>query len=306
MRKFKLIKQYPARDHEGIIAIQKTPDGMYEGWEYNYYAKHVENNPEYWEEVFEPTYQIISYVAKDCDIVIIKQSEYPSSLDGLPNDYWKIHSVKRLSDGEIFTIGDKAKTINSNGRHTVTRFKIRQRCTGTDSNGKYTYDGIDAIWIDWERDCGGNWLESTEKIEQPIPITEDGVQVYSYDSVQHWVINGDYEYAIGLCKPNADLLRDQPETYKVFSTEAAAKEYVTKNTPLLITEDGIKLFKGDRYFVVHSNWNITKHNIFNSTQDQGYKRFAKIVNAQHYINYSKSRISVEDFLTIAAKWSTNS
>ena len=71
MRKFKLIKTYPGSDHEGIVVSLRTPNGLYEGYQYNYSTKHVENNPEYWEEVIEKDYEILSYVAKDCDTVIV-------------------------------------------------------------------------------------------------------------------------------------------------------------------------------------------------------------------------------------------
>ena len=84
MRKFKLIKEYPGSDHEGIIVLLKTPNGLYEGYQYNYYSKHVETNPEYWEEVVEKDYEVL--ISK-----IVPQ---------------EILSVKRLSDGEIFTVGD--------------------------------------------------------------------------------------------------------------------------------------------------------------------------------------------------------
>jgi hypothetical protein len=131
---------------------------MYEGWEYNYYTKHVENSPEFWEEVVEKDYEILKYHS------IENPSIGRTTCNSKLNDTYSIYSVKRLSDGEVFTVGDKAKTVDTNGRHSIRQFRIKQKCFGKNFSGNYTYDGIDRIWIDWEENCGGNWLESTEKV----------------------------------------------------------------------------------------------------------------------------------------------
>lgn len=183
MKKYKLIKEYPGSDHEGIIVSLKTPNGLYEGYQYNYYSKHVENQPEYWEEVKDYAYQILSFSAVFWSegLATLNERGNYSTTDSstgwtlhemieegncVKNGKVQIHSVKRLSDGEIFTIGDRAKTITSKGSHDITQFKITQRCTGKDANGNYIYDGIDAMWVDWEENRGGNWLDSTEKVIQ--------------------------------------------------------------------------------------------------------------------------------------------
>lgn len=266
MRKFKLIKKYPGSPKLGTVLTPKVDKGN--GNTNNFYWEGSWFNPneftEYWEEVIEPTFQIMSFTAtnvwKGKTANLLSNGHY--SINPNDNCGWtlremlevgncvkngevQIHSVKRLSDGEIFTIGDRAKTITSKGSHNIRQFIIRQRCNGTDANGYYIYDGIDAMWVNWEENCGGNWLDSTEKVKQPILTTEDGVPVYSYNSVQHWVIDGTYEYALGLCKSNVDLVRDSPETYKLFSTEAAAREYVKMNIPCLSLAD-IKII-GDEW-----------------------------------------------------------
>ena len=74
-----------------------------------------------------------------------------------------IYSVKRITDGEVFIIGDKIKTNNPKRKHIIRQFKIKQKCFGRNFSGEYTYDGIDRIWVDWEEFCGGHWLESINK-----------------------------------------------------------------------------------------------------------------------------------------------
>jgi len=145
--KYKLIKKYPGSDPVGTIVTGYGKDGWYSkgtgGKTYDWTL--VVYNPEFWEEVVEKDYEIVDTIIKNN----LKQ---------------KISSVKRLSDGEVFTVGDKDKTVDTNGSHTIRQFRIKQKCFGKNFSGNYTYDGIDRIWIDWEKNCGGNWLESTEKV----------------------------------------------------------------------------------------------------------------------------------------------
>ena len=101
MKKYKLIKEYPGSLSLGTITSSESKTDLWKGT--NYYDKY----PEYWEEVVEKDYEIISWTAKDCNSIVIKGSELPHTPCSLPAGYWRIHSVKRLSDGEVFTIGDK-------------------------------------------------------------------------------------------------------------------------------------------------------------------------------------------------------
>ena len=163
MKKYKLIKEYPGSPKVGDIVKGYGTDS----WS------------EFWEEVVEKDYEILSF-KQDSGIADLWTKFHTNSwgrnVNGqcvtnpytteeiLSNKLYAIHSVKRLSDGEVFTLGDKAKTVDTNGRHTIRQFRIKQKCFGKNFSGNYTYDGIDRIWIDWEENCGGNWLESTEKV----------------------------------------------------------------------------------------------------------------------------------------------
>lgn len=142
MKKYKLIKEYPGSVALGTIA---QPNDLIQ---HDFFEKYSE----YWEEVIEKDYEII------ISRVVPKE----------------ILSVKRLSDGEIFTIGDRAMTQGSRGSHTIKQFRLRHKCTGKDATGTYLYGDLDRIWIDWEEGCGGNWLESTEK------VVEKDYEILSY------------------------------------------------------------------------------------------------------------------------------
>lgn len=157
MRKFKLIKEYPGSDHEGIIVSLKTPNGLYEGYQYNYYTKHVENNPEYWEEVIEKDYEILSYLKKGstkCTTTKKRGGE-------LHDEYWRIYSIKRLSDGEVFTVGDLVKTPY------------------TDCIGIIGFKNPEANEYFIEIPTGFTRLLNLEKVKNPIFLTHDGKDIFA-------------------------------------------------------------------------------------------------------------------------------
>jgi len=90
------------------------------------------------------------------------------------------------------------------------------------------YDGIDAMWINWEENCGGNWLDSTEKVKQPILTTEDGVKIFE---------GGDYHYVdtdFSITKMKALYGCGQYTERKYFFTFTEAQKYVNKTQTTLI------------------------------------------------------------------------
>ncbi len=106
-----------------------------------------------WEKLVEKDYEIIRYGDEKGNLW--DNGECIASYLGDGKTH--IFSVKRLSDGEVFTVDDIARTIGSHP-HTITSIEIRQK-----SINRSERDGIDRIWLNWEKNAGGNWLESTEK-----------------------------------------------------------------------------------------------------------------------------------------------
>lgn len=89
-------------------------------------------------------YELVK-VKTDFEIMSFSQSESILMVDTIPsfysvNDYlqpdslWKIHSVKRLSDGEVFTVGDMAN-IFTKGYECVKPFTINDFKT----DGKFCF-----------------------------------------------------------------------------------------------------------------------------------------------------------------------
>jgi hypothetical protein len=138
MRQFKIIKEYPGSPRFGtIVTGQQT--SIYFRYRITddpvskpgYSRDDIENNPEFWEEVIEKEYEILSLYQDSLpggDIYTLleiseKQKQFFLSQLKERNHDQFIHSVKRLSDGEIFSIGDDVTNPNCKSQtFTITKF----------------------------------------------------------------------------------------------------------------------------------------------------------------------------------------
>ena len=152
MKYYKLIKEYPGSPKLGTI--------------WNQYFTDCPKFPEFWEET---DYEILSFIYINNKTILYKSkrgtfihnpeniSNGRLEIDLLANKLYSIHSVKRLTDGTIFTIGDMIKSNNHKicVIKTITYYnKIILNVTGnyfylSDAekidNKKYTTDSIDII-----------------------------------------------------------------------------------------------------------------------------------------------------------------
>lgn len=245
---YKLIKKYPSlpKDwEEGMIVglgigDKRLPNtfspcnGKYK--DYYVYYKEVTNNPEFWEEVIEKDYEILSLInptINNSPIFERKNYNLEDWENTLALKHLEIYSVKRLSDGEIFTIGDKAQTIGKYP-HSITSIQLKK-----------DFYNNDRVWIHWEKDCGGNWLESIEKCKEKIFTTEDRVDIYEED--YYYVVYFEKErfglpkgtdlFTVSKAHKAETLGRDETwsTNCKFFSKKEAAQEYVLMNKPLNIS-----------------------------------------------------------------------
>lgn len=135
-----------------------------------------------------------------------------------------IHSVRRESDGEIFTVGDKYK--NASGVFTISKFEL---CNNN-------------IILVYAEEYGACRLNVISKVKQPLFITEDGVDIYE-DDKYFWVNNEDFVARTTRANkrhPEQDKLR--PGFYHNFSTEEKAEEYILMNKPCLSINDILNSF----------------------------------------------------------------
>jgi len=130
-----------------------------------------------WEEIIEKDYEILSFKSKLNCIINKIDNNYFGLLNGvvsvnylLNNRLYTIHSVKRLSDNEIFTIGDKIEGYKNTG---IKEFKLESFGLRviTDANG----DGCVTDKLSWK-------LKDCVKSKQPLFKTEDDVDIFENDS----------------------------------------------------------------------------------------------------------------------------
>ena len=133
----------------------------------------------------------------------------------------KIHSVKRLSDGEIFTIGDKVNMFN--GIAIITSFRILP-------NNEFV--------IDFDNKCSGIGIKNITKAKTPLFTTEDGVDIFEGDTY-YKVVNESFQLLIMERASKGESLRS-----KVFSTKEKAEEYILLNKPCLSLKDVASIYPG--------------------------------------------------------------
>ena len=169
----------------------------------------VENSND-WEEVVEKEFEVLELTkpySSSYSGVIIKPKQ---DLEACLKLGWNINSIKRLSDGIIFKVGDK-----------VTISKLYKPIPFVIS--KFYFD-CNNIHLLCNGECCGNGHVSITKIEhykEPIFITEDQAPIYEGES--YW-----YTYIDTPCCchcGNATLEYQFPNTIKRFSTKEACYAY---------------------------------------------------------------------------------
>lgn len=204
---YKLKQEYPGSPKEGTVVVEK--ENGYEGLGITFpHKKFVEDYPDNWElQVEKPAFRILSIINSCGDIKEGKKVIYEWIYQMYPN--YIINSVQRLSDGEIFTLGDIIKSGISRS-HPITKFKIFK----------------DKILINARGHGGGLFnltIDMIDKVKEKLFTTEDGVDVFEGDIIYH-VCSLSYE------KPHETKARkeimDIPIYFHYFSTKEKAEEFV--------------------------------------------------------------------------------
>jgi hypothetical protein len=195
MKKYKLIREYPGSDAKGTIAVLLETKHIYKGFRFNYSVRHIENSPEFWEEVVEKDYQIL----KTCPI------------EGT------IYSVKRLSDGEVFTVGDRIKVCQHGSTKTIDSIDLY----GNTSSLK------EGIWFTYS--SGSCHMTYAINQKNLVYLTLNEQDIFEGDTV--WYVNRENFYY--------DYIKAYPEVNfcserrAYFLTEEEAKNFIIENKPAL-------------------------------------------------------------------------
>ena len=218
-KKYKLVKIYPG---SGLIGRIKQISN------HNLSNGHIELNgklilpseyKEFWEEVIEKDYEILSVFIRRSERDIIRKldlqdsDEYINSL--IKCDGNSIHSLKRLSDGEVFTVGDKI----TYGRNTKGEGKIIESI-------HFLYNKIYMKYTD-DICKYDDWLcKNFQHFKKPLFTTEDGVDIFK--NTKFWYIDN-FIIKTYITKEFSEI----ESSYKTFSTKEKAEEYILMNKPCL-------------------------------------------------------------------------
>lgn len=217
---YKLIKKLPFVNSPEIGYISKPIKNMDRAHYWNMNWFYPEDYPEFWEKVFEKNYKILSFINVNNKIYQLQKDGRYFNTELKYNDYQyclnilKIHSVKRLSDGEIFTIGDK------------TNFGLISNIIINNNNLSFYFEG---------KSCGYE-LQILIKLKR-LFTTEDGVDIFEGDFV--FQVKKD-NYCLQYMSLGNNNISHQFDATKInnhlnliFSTKEKAEEYILMNKPCL-------------------------------------------------------------------------
>ena len=204
MRKFKCVKNYPGADLGTIVQYQLGAFPEYfdikDAKRYN--KKDIENYPEFWEEIVEKDYEILS------------------GRTHIPSGSTEIYSIRRKSDGVEFKIGDKVYwnwQYSPQKYYTIEGFSINKEDNSLDF---YTKGSCKYSWI----------FNKIQHYKEPILTTEDGYEMFEGDKV-YFVEIGEYLHKgceiVNSYKYNYILDKD----FKFFKTKENAEKYIYENKP---------------------------------------------------------------------------
>lgn len=188
-----------------------------------------------WEKVEELDYEILSFFNEDNREIYRKTKgssyEYFNSFRQLTYclSYYNIHSVKRLSDGEIFTIGD---TLNFNdiGKGKLLRIDF-ERAPVDKGTGRLCFVNDNIYLGDWWR------IKELSKVKTPLFTTTDGVNIY--EGTRYYLVSNDF--VLGYCSSfsQGDL------SFKCFAKKENAEKYIEENKKVYSLNDIRKVLLDD-------------------------------------------------------------
>lgn len=207
MIQYKLIQEYPGHSLGEIHTADKGTK-----W---YGTIFYNANPKFWQKVEEVDYEILTVTPSEKNLNNTnKEAVITFKMCNKDLQMCNIHSVKRLSDGEVFTIGDEYSN-NHAGLYTeesIHNIKI------VDGECRI-YDG---------QDSGYYPIKYITKLPKKTPLftTEDGVEIFD-KKTSYYLVSNDFKVCFSSWFSQADL------PFKTFSTKEKAEEYILMNKPCL-------------------------------------------------------------------------
>lgn len=225
MKKYKLIKEYPGSPELGTIAEKFFNSELYFlGQGRKTLAEFVENQPEYWQEIKEPDYEILSIRHKDGSVKNIYTKQNSTHYDWKQyilfekgkHDFLEINSVKRLSDGEIFTIGDEYEDCDLKNQ-MIVEFNI------SSENGLLINSSL---------------LKNVNHTKKPVFTTVDGKEIFAGDPFYVY----DKHFYKCINTKGGQFQNERWTNYR-YANKDTVLNLVFRNTPCLSLEDVASIYK---------------------------------------------------------------
>lgn len=228
-KKYKLIKEYPRSPKKGSIVTTDNCNDMvcsYSVGDSTYeYSINLKAYPEFWEEV--KNYEIVAYSQKD----YVYNIDHPN-WDYIKKQNYDIFSVKRESDGEVFSVGDKIK---------AEPFVRDRKYTVIDKIYYNEHEQLSYRTISGEAPRVFVFNKDTEHYKEPLFTTDDGVDLYSLDDTIYSVNKSQRYLTLSprLLKREIGNVNTPKYMYN-FSTKEAAEKFIYNNKPIYSKRDIMK------------------------------------------------------------------
>ncbi len=256
--KYRLIKRYPGLPDfikkNTLVFLSKSgfyypaSGSMFES-AFTLSKTQVENYPEFWQKVTQccekdtdfdgncPIHRAEKIVIhesnipkKEYEILSIMTPNkvlisHPSIIEAYEIADWyidcSINSIKRLSDGIIFTVGDKVNNLNNPHSWNIKKISIEKGDIRLDANSG-------GVCPNFQQ------LQHSKKL---LFTTSDGVEIFEGD--RYYAVNKSSFKKISAL--GCSISGKDDRNYIDFSKESKAEEYILKNKPCLSYEDVMKL-----------------------------------------------------------------
>lgn len=236
---YKLLTKYPGSPELGTL-IHYDGDGYYHQkgiGNTSLRRELVENQPEFWEKVPNKQYGILSFIRTGSSnhngaIFTLSGNTYSTgsfnnnlSLEHcLTSGGFLIQSVKRLSDGKVFSVGD---TVKGDLSGKITRFEIQS----LSDPGMTVYS--DNMLVAGYNNCCLSYI----KHNKIIFTTQDGVEIAEGDTVDLYKYSKTIVKSIyGITARNVTELSFTDVEYYFCNLNAAKKHFMKNFKSLSITD----------------------------------------------------------------------
>jgi hypothetical protein len=212
----------------------------------DYFFKVIPDYPQSKQSAPEPSalptkeYEILSFSGKIANYGFTSSPRTEEWVNKQIEEGYPIHSVRRLSDNVVFSVGDKIydgwEGEHSHFSGTVMGFEINT----TIMLIKYG-EGYKTMHIANAKKLPPE-TPPIVKDKEALFTTEDGVKIYDYSKSLFAIIKKDKSFYI-----HENFIGANPSEHYYFSTKEAAEQYIIENKPCLSVLELFSCYDGTHY-----------------------------------------------------------